>query len=280
MTGHSWVRIKEAGTYLGAGFLVTRVYVITAQHCLLDMTSEEARLDLELPDGQVLSGRLCDADESADLALILVEKARSLRLPPAPHTDWPRPGVRWRGTYSPPGENLQLDGVVSHAPISYRRGGDGEEGTFTGLQLTVEQDVGNFSGYSGSPVDTDPVEVAEERPVVGILLEQIDNRVHPDLGSNVLIAASVRHAMALFPHFGVDWLRTGGQGSNAGPSRPGDERSAEPTSRKAARDTEVVLRSLREWEQTGLISEAEAQEHRGQTLREFRERALGDDEDV
>lgn len=208
---------------------------------------------------------MCDSVEDVDLALIAVEGARVYELPPAPPTDWPRPRVRWRGSYCPPGEDLQLSGVVTHAPVSYHSAALGE---FKGLQLTAEQDVDDFSGYSGSPVDTDPVERKGERPVVGILMEQLTSREDPTRGSNVLIAASVRHAMDLFPHFGVDHLRNGG---HAPPARA--------AGRKAGQRVEDVLTSLRQWEEAGLITPQEAQSQRGRTLRQFGDSALGDDPD-
>lgn len=263
-TGHHWVRIREGGTPLGAGFLVTRVYVLTALHCLRPMSSEDAALELELPDGRILKGRLCDSVPDVDLALISVEGARVHQLPPAPATDRPRPAVRWRGTYCPPGEHMQLSGTVTHAPITYP---SAEGGEFTGLQLTAEQQVGDFSGYSGSPVDTDPRKANEERPVVGILMEQLNSREDPTRGSNVLIAASVRDAMELFPHFSVDYLR------HAGEIPP---RAPRPNVR---RRVDEALKSLRQWEEAGLIAPDEAQEERVRILRQFGERALEDDPD-
>jgi hypothetical protein len=263
--GHYWVRIRESGTPLGAGFLVTRVYVLTVLHCLRPMSSEDASLELELPDGRILKGRLCDSVDEVDLALIAIEGARVHQLPPAPPTDWPRPRVRWRGSYCPPGEHMQLSGIVTHAPIPYR---SIEQGEFTGLQLTAEQDVDDFSGYSGSPVDTDPFEEDEERPVVGILMEQLTSREDPARGSNVLIAASIRHAMELFPHFGVDHLRNGGHTS---PPRA--------AGRKVQQRVEDVLTSLRQWEEAGLITAEDAQQQRRRTLTQFGNSALGGDPD-
>src|SRR4051795_944160 len=88
---HFWVRISEKGEHRGAGFRVTRMYVLTAMHCLRDVSSEDAPLDIELPDGQVISGRLCHLVGEADLALIAVEDSRSRDLPLAAAPGWPRP---------------------------------------------------------------------------------------------------------------------------------------------------------------------------------------------
>ncbi|MFF4733783.1 serine protease [Streptomyces mirabilis] len=282
---HYWVRISEDGRHLGAGFLVTRVFVLTAMHCLRRVSSEDARLELELADGRVMTGRLCDSAKEVDLALIAVEGAHAHDLPPAPPTDWPRPQVRWSGTYCPPGENTQLSGRVTHAPIDYRSAEGGES---KGIQLTVDQLLGDYSGYSGSPVDSDPVRAGRsdpfergERPVVGILMEQQLSREDPTTGSNVLIAASVRHAMDMFPHFSIDWLRNGGHAPEPphAVSQEPTEATVEATAQRASREADVVLRSLRQWEEAGLITSAEAQEHRRRTLRQLGDWALGGDDD-
>ncbi|MGW6904991.1 S1 family peptidase [Streptomyces sp. NPDC054940] len=277
MTGDRyWVRISEDGVPLGAGLLLTRVYVLTALHCLREASSESARLGLELADGRRLSGRVLDSVKEIDLALIAVEDAHRHDLPPAPPTDWPRPYAAWRCTYCPPHEQTQLSGVVSHAPIAYR---SAEGGEFTGIQLTVDQQLGDYSGYSGGPVDTDP-DGAPGRPVVGILMEQPCSREDPTKGSNVLVAASVRHAMELFPHFSVDWLRNGGPVTQpsppVAPEPAGSSEAAEDASRRRLeRDAEAVLRSLRRWEEAGLVPVEEAQDERAETLRDFRGRLLG-----
>ncbi|MEU5599723.1 serine protease [Streptomyces sp. NPDC020298] len=282
---HYWVRIRENGRHLGAGFFVTRVFVLTAMHCLRQVSSEDARLEVELADGQVMSGRLCDSVKEVDLALIAIEGAHAFDLPLAPPTDWPRPQVRWSGTYCPPGENTQLSGRVTHAPIDYR---SAEGGEFKGIQLTVDQLLGDYSGYSGSPVDTDPVKAGrsdpferEERPVVGILMEQQFSREDPTTGSNVLVAASVRHAMDLFPHFSIDWLRNGGRAPEPqrAASQESSEAAEEAAAQRATREADVVLRSLRRWEEAGLITSAEAQEQRRRTLRQLGDGALGGDGD-
>lgn len=258
MTGaHHWVRISEAGRPLGAGLLLTRVYILTAMHCLRSVRVQYGRLELELADGRVLTGRLCDSVKDKDLALIHIEDAHQYDLPLAAPVDWPRPNMRWRGTYCPPNEQTRLSGHVSHAPITYR---SVEGGEFTGIQLTVEQWLGDYSGYSGSPVDTEPA-------VIGILMEQAVDREDPSHGAEVLVGASVRHAMELFPHFSTESLRGGG--------RDGCEPAPEPAVREVAGDVAVVLRSLRQWEDEGLIPAQEAQEERRRLLRGFGDRALG-----
>jgi hypothetical protein len=230
-------------------------------HCLRAARVQYGRLDLELADGRALTGRLCDSVKDKDLALIHIVDAHQYDLPLATPVDWPRPNARWRGTYCPPDEQTQLSGHVSHAPVSYH---SVEGGEFIGMQLTVEQLLGDYSGYSGSPVDTEPA-------VIGILMEQAASRENPSQGTEVLVGASVRHAMELFPHFSTDSLR--GKGQDACEPAP------EPAARNVAGDVATVLRSLRQWEDEGLIPPDEAQEQRRHLLRGFGKRALGGEGD-
>ncbi|WP_326806902.1 serine protease [Streptomyces sp. NBC_01775] len=175
MSEQHWVHLYESDTYLGAGFLITPGFVLTALHCLRGLSSEEAALTLELPDGRRLPGRKCDAVKERDLALVTVEGAHGHRLAAAPRTDTPRPKVAWNCRYRPPQETAHLSGRVTHAPIAHRcvEGGELEV-----MQLQVDQLLGSFAGYSGGPVEAGEQERGE-RPVVGILLEQQLNRQDP-----------------------------------------------------------------------------------------------------
>ncbi|MHA5053283.1 S1 family peptidase [Streptomyces sp. SD15] len=268
---HYWVRIRKGGRPLGAGFLLTQEFVLTAMHCVRELSSDDCRAELELPDGRLIPGRLCDSVKGADLALIAVDDARSHELPLAPKTDWPRPNTRWRVTYCPPGESTQLSGYVTHEPVDYPSLAGGG---FKGVQLTVEQELGTYAGYSGSPVDTDP-----KRPVVGILMEEQRSREDPNRGSNVLFAASVQHAMDQFPQFRVhrlrDWILA---------AEPPSSGSASDDSDTApdwipAHEADVLLKRLKQWEEGGYITAAEAAEQRRRTLQRLGDLALGGDLD-
>jgi hypothetical protein len=281
-----WVHIEEGRRHLGAGVLITRGFVLTALHCLRTLSATDARVDLILPDERRVTGRVCDSIKEADLALIAVENAHAHGLPPAPPADWPRPQVRWKGSYRPPREHTRLSGTVTHAPIRYRNAAGGE---FVGLELVVDQLLGDFSGYSGSPVNAEPHETGEprasgERPwrVVGILMEQELGRADSS-GCNVLYAASLRHAMDLFPHFDVARLvkeATGVPLSIPEPISP----SAEESDGKAqvgllgpTADADAILKALRQWEEGGEITAREAADHRGRVLRKLGDQLLGGD---
>ncbi|WP_137991460.1 trypsin-like peptidase domain-containing protein [Streptomyces vilmorinianum] len=282
MTPEPWVRIHEQDVLLGAGLMVTRGFVLTALHCLRYASADDAALSIELSDGRRVPGRLCDAIKDADLALLTVEWAHAQGLPPAPPTDWARPRVRWRGPYRPPGETSRLSGWVTHAPIDHQSLAGG---TFTAMQLTVDQLLGDYSGYSGSPVEH--AEECEQPSVVGMLMEQQLSRQNADDGTNVLYAATVRGIMERFPHFGTEQLLRRARGETlpdrtptAAHAVPRARREYEQTPAPQARpalveDASDFLRSLRQWEEAGLISAAEAQEQRRLTIEAVRERILG-----
>ncbi|MGW3650021.1 hypothetical protein [Streptomyces sp. NPDC000878] len=278
MSQDYWVRISEGDRCLGAGLLITRAFVLTALHCLRLRSPDNSRLDLELPDGRRVSGLLCDEIKDADLALIAVENAHSHELPLAAPTDWPRPGVRWRGTYCPPGEYTQLSGNVEHEPINY---GSVEGGVFKAVQLRVEQRLGTYAGYSGSPVDTAAVprhhpeqrgEQAQRR-VVGILMEEERNREDPSKGTNVLFAASVLHAMGRFPQLNVGHLR---QQVSVPEPRRSDElmpvHTGEDLVAQNLASTDAFLRQLRAWEEDGVLTPAEAKKERRRAVRQLSKR--------
>ncbi|WP_326686495.1 serine protease [Streptomyces sp. NBC_01795] len=266
MSEQHWVHLYESDTYLGAGFLITPGFVLTALHCLRGLSSDEAALTLELPDGRRLPGRKCDAVKERGLALVTVEGAHGHRLAAAPRTDTPRPKVAWNCRYRPPQETAHLSGRVTHAPIAHRcvEGGELEV-----MQLQVDQLLGSFAGYSGGPVEAGEQERGE-RPVVGILLEQQLNRQDPGAGRNVLFAATVRYAMEVFPHFGVEHLRALVAAPRSGPARSAADippPRARPGNEDILSDAGRVLASLRQWEESGLITAADAEEGRGRTLK-------------
>jgi len=135
--------------------------------------------------------------------------------------------------------------------------------------------MGGFIGAHSDGVDPrEVIRSPEGRLYAGepaAIPEKDASREDPSQGAEVLVGASVRHAMELFPHFSTESLR--GKGQDACEPAP------EPAARSVAGDVAAVLRSLRQWEDEGLILPDEAQEQRRHLLRGFGERALGGEGD-
>jgi len=194
-----WVSISCSGRRLGAGLQLTRCYVLTAFHCVRGAADEAAVLDITFASGQRAEGRVHRVRPDADLALIDV--------PGAPvnfdfRVDLARIGQDWYDPYRPDRDDVYLTGEVSAVPIRYQcaAGSDIEA-----IQLACSQLLGDYSGYSGSPVTRAYPD--GRHAVIGILIEQYMERVADTWrASNVLIATSVAEASRSFDCLDVGHL--------------------------------------------------------------------------
>ncbi|MFF4733767.1 serine protease [Streptomyces mirabilis] len=236
MTGAAyWVDLYQARQPLGAGFLVMRRFVLTALHCLRGLTALDADLDIVLADGSRVVGRVCRQDKDADLALIEIS-ADSEVSQPVPVVGVARGGDRWRGPYRPADDEVELSGRIDSGAVRYLC----ESGaSIEALQLTADQRLGDYSGYSGGPVEG----FAQDREpaVVGILLEQAPDRADASRSANVLFAATMREVMRRFDQFDVahliDVLRPPTRQEQAAQSRSAES----PSPRSQADRVDIVI---------------------------------------
>ncbi|MFI0895539.1 serine protease [Streptomyces sp. NPDC020983] len=195
-----WVELFQGERRLGAGFLLTRRFAVTALHCLRGTADGGAEVTLSLADGTRVPGRVSRQDKEADLALIEISAAHRVAQP-VPVAGVARGGERWRGPYRPTANDVELTGRVAGGAIPYDCEGGGR---IEALQLTADQLLGDYSGYSGGPVEG--ADEGREPAVVGILLEQAPDRADAGRSANVLFAATIREVMRRFDHFDVGHL--------------------------------------------------------------------------
>jgi WD40 repeat protein len=114
-------------------------------------------------------------------------------------------GEQWRVETRPDPGAPVLRGTVTE-PQRQLKNAAGKETTL--IQLWVEQEIGNYRGYSGSPVIAQPA-----GGVLGVLVEQAFWRVAAQLGAerpvaNVLYAAPIKAVLAEFDLAGVPVVRS------------------------------------------------------------------------
>jgi hypothetical protein len=215
------VNIRRYGTRLGAGFLLTGCYVLTAHHCLGDAPGEGSEVEIEFEDGEVLAGRVHRRSPMADLALIDIPESGIG--PVIPRADRARVGEAWRSPYRPSLRHAVLSGTIEAVPIAYEcDGGDPVEA----MQLVCAEDLKDYAGYSGSPVESGGPD--GESKLFGVLIEQYPEQ-NPDAtepwpASKVLFATTISEVFRRFDCFDVGHL------INLLPSSSGDDAAESPES--------------------------------------------------
>lgn len=259
----SWAELWFGTVFLGAGVFITRRYVLAAAHVLRALPSHERLVSLRMPESEdQVDAVVLRRESEVDLALLHAGSHASIM---PPRLDRCAPGDAWLAPYRPSNTDPYLAGSVPTPLARYKCEGGA---TIDALQLTCEIGLGDYSGYSGAPVERRP---RESLPVLlGILLEQYPDRASPTRATNVLFAATIGEAFLTFEE--LDARRVGDallnaaahaddNESNAVEARGGspepqavdpEELAARAVERVAA--AEVLLAALRGWADTGLLN--------------------------
>ncbi|WP_199509385.1 HEAT repeat domain-containing protein [Nucisporomicrobium flavum] len=205
-------RILARGDFRGSGFVVavgpgrsSRV-AMTAEHVIRGC--EEASLQFVTDSGRAVGVERAETDADLDVAVLyLAESVDGFAAARA------RDRLDWLVDSRPRPNDSRLTGIITDArrPFSKNHGPE-----FPVLQLLVNEELGGYKGYSGSPV---LLATSDARPVLGVLFEQLLQR--PGAGpamkgqaTNVLYAVPIADALT---RFGLDavWVPTGDEPSDA-----------------------------------------------------------------
>lgn len=254
------VNIWRGDRRLGAGFLLFGSYVLTAHHCLRGASPETEGVQVEFADGTLLPGRVHRRCPPADLALIDVPKDG--RGPNIPRGGRARAGQAWKNPYRPSPSHASLSGLVHEPHVSYKcQGGDSIEA----LQLGCQQDLGDYAGYSGSPIEGNAAD--GQQKLFGVLIEQYESH-YPDssaprAATTVLFAATLSEVLRRFDCFDTAHLLdllpsspdsgTKPRGANNSPAEAAD--SARHSAESHLEIADAQIRALAAWVADGLLNE-------------------------
>jgi Trypsin-like peptidase domain len=187
------------GVVRGIGFAIGPTLALTARHVIkdtlddLDRQLPERNIDFITSDGNKYCATVGPCNRRLDVASLNLGMEVANWLGPTE----PAEGESWRVDSRPRDDDPMLSGSITSCarPLVTE---DGEEALL--LQLHVQQSLGDYSGYSGSPVRFGSK--TDDHNLVGILIEQARwRRKEPTQQlapvANVLYAVPIDAALVL-----------------------------------------------------------------------------------
>lgn len=193
MTGSAEGQVLIDGRATGSGFAITEGRALTAGHVVRVVTekmpSGQQLAVIDPPEPTVVCVRdrgqpglvhavveyrpegtepipvtRIEVNSALDVAVLHLQRSAPAVLPVGPVTT----GADWRVRTRPRASDPTLTGTVTD-PERRLQNQRGEQATL--IQLWVREDLGDYQGYSGSPV-TSPMDGSAPGRVFGVLVEQ------------------------------------------------------------------------------------------------------------
>jgi tetratricopeptide (TPR) repeat protein len=186
---HTTGRIRTSDKDLGGAFALAPRLAVTANHCVRDRDAASLLFAIE---GREIAVDEVEGDERLDVALLRLAQDAPGML--SASQAWRDAG--WRVESQPRENDPLLTGTIQHPrwEITNRVGAK-----VHAIQMSVDQELEWYAGYSGCPVTSPPGAPA----VVGLLVEQLLVRAPALPGqspraSNVLYAVAIEDVVARF----------------------------------------------------------------------------------
>jgi len=193
-------RVLIDGRDEGGGVALTARLVVTANHVVRGRSGKPLTF---MVGGQQLGVARVEAADDLDVAVLHLEAEMPAPVVQGVLVSQATNGARWRVETPPRGNDPVLTGVVDAARLSY----ENQRGQLVEvMQLRVDQQLGNYGGYSGSTVGLQSPRGA----VVGVLVEQQLLRIRADnrpSAGNVLYAVPLQTVLIRFGLTGVEVAR-------------------------------------------------------------------------
>lgn len=184
------LHIVDGGAVNGCAFLIAGRYAITAAHCVEELAGEGDELNLVSSDGTrelTVVVRHLQLDQDLALLELRTPLLADLNTPPLGQ---PASGDDWTSSFRPALTEALIGGRIQSCDLEYELANGNR---ILALQLVEDGRIGDYSGYSGGPVELSHGSAGHR--IVGVLLEQHEDRssspARMGVATGVLVAARI-----------------------------------------------------------------------------------------